>query len=315
MKWIPLDAIPGVVILPHWQAKYYTPDGMISYDAAVWHMAEGAGTDSWLLHPSGNNSSHLVVKSNGNIRQIVSLEDAAHSLHIARPDGPPGPGDDKLFSLDAVQRVLATGWRDPNTQIIAIEIEGFAAAGPNDAQKPTIVALARYLERLYPSLRHLGHRDFQNYKACPGRHIFNEILPHEGRLTTATGDIDVPYINFAGKFTTNGPARSFSATDPYREIAAIDGTFTVTGLRRIDATTTPHGLFVEIATGTIGRRLIPFASGRLFTPDLPPVADTAGALEAAQAEIARLRALLDTETTEGKEIAAQLTQIAARLAA
>jgi len=199
-----ITSIPGVTVLPFWQAKYRTTGGMVSYDAIVWHFAQGGGTDSWLLHPTGDNSSHIVLKYSGAIRQMVDFADAAHSLHISRPDGPPGTGDYGIFSLDAAQAALGDGWRDPNTQIITIEVEGFASSGANADQLETIPRLARWLEEQFPRAVHLGHRDFQNYKPCPGPTLFRGLLPHGGRLTTGQENelifIETERLPYGGRY-------------------------------------------------------------------------------------------------------------------
>ena len=327
MKWIPLDAIPGVTILPHWQAPKYTPGGLIDERAALWHMAQGGGADTWLTRQDGaqgNNSSHIVVKYSGAIRQIVSLEDAAWSLHIDRPDGPPdGPLDDGLFSLDAAQRVLGTAWRNPNAYGIAIEIEGYAETGPNEAQKVTMVALAKYLERLFPRLKHLGHRDFQDYKRCPGIHIFNEILPHEGRVLdiqpTPTPEPEPPMHTFALDPKAGFGWLTVKTDNPHWYLRLKDGTLqgpinpATFGRRRAFG---PVRLLPGIGDNSDARSIayiVGTEAAALLATDVDWTPDPD--VLALQTENAAIKKAMEAADKEDEEIAAQLNEIAAKLAA
>jgi hypothetical protein len=180
-----ISSIPGVTILPFKQAPKYTPGGMREVRAAAWHFAQGGGTDTWLTRldgAQGNNSCHIVIKYDGSIRQIVEFDDASWSLHISWDADSNDAPDYNIFALRYVKEALGAGWSDPNRYIVAIEIEGFFQTGANAAQRRTIVALARFLEANYPKLVHLGHRDFQDYKPCPGPTLFQGLLPHAGRL-------------------------------------------------------------------------------------------------------------------------------------
>lgn len=155
---------------PFVQAKYFSRAGLVQARGIVIHMAEGGGTVAWLTHPTNDNSSHFVVESSGRVVQMVAWADADHSLHIARPDGPPSSAADfGMFCLDAAQAVLGTGIHDPNAYLIAIEVEGYAKAGPNSTQRIALKALVATIRAHYPTINGvLGHRDFQNVKACPG---------------------------------------------------------------------------------------------------------------------------------------------------
>lgn len=334
--WIPVNAIPNVEILPHWQAKYFTPGGMAAYDAAVWHFAQGGGTDTWLLHPTNDNSSHIVLKYDASIRQMVSLHDASHSLHIDRPDGPPGPGDDGLFSLDSVQRVLGTGWANPNTQIVTIEIEGYAANGPSAEQRTTIQLLARYLESLFPNLKHLGHRDFQDYKPCPGPYIFNEVLPHAGRLTAITQETEVSVvidrIAESGTFTieANAAVSGFKLDAVGRVVSPLAWTPRATPSsarysHKVWISSTRGDPFLLVTNGTFAGYYIA-ASAVTVTPDAALTQAQFDQLDAinvklladlatSKTEVAALKAQVANDDKQDKEIAAQLSAAAAKLAA
>ena len=183
------------------QAKYYTHGGMVEPRAIVIHFAEGGGTVSWLTHPTTvvngkvvpqDNSSHFIIEYSGAVVQMVKDADASHSLHVARPYGPPSAGDYGVYSLDAAKACLGAGIADPCAYIFAVEIEGYAATGPNAAQATSLGVLARDLRVRHPSIHGLlGHRDFQNYKACPGGKIPWTLLGGHGPFAkppeTATG--------------------------------------------------------------------------------------------------------------------------------
>ena len=160
--------------------------------AVVCHMAEGAGTVTWLTRNDGN-SSHYVVELSGRIVQMVPESLAAGSLNptLTRTtnDSP------YTFELERVVygiTVLRTslgsgGVADPNRVVIAIETEGFAkpltadqtlrfpkanpAGGPNAAQRKALKALVNDIRRRNGALPAIGHRDQQSYKSCPG-HAF-----------------------------------------------------------------------------------------------------------------------------------------------
>jgi hypothetical protein len=155
---------------PFLRAKYYTVGGIVQVRAFLWHMAEGYGTASWLTHPSNNNSAHFVIEKTGRIVQMVKLTDAAHSAHVAYDADDRDASDcGGLYSDVMARRVLGTGWLDVNAYVIAIEVEGYRAQGPNYAQKIAIRELYRFLRGYFPKVRgNLGHRDVQDYKSCPG---------------------------------------------------------------------------------------------------------------------------------------------------
>jgi hypothetical protein len=50
-------------------------------------------------------------------------------------------------------------------------MEGFASAGPNAIQRAAMRTLFDYLVSRYPDIRSLGHRDFADYKDCPGHRV------------------------------------------------------------------------------------------------------------------------------------------------
>lgn len=317
--WIPAGAIPGVGILPHWQALYFTAGGIREVRGIAWHFAEGGGTDIWLCRKDGKqgrNSSHLVLKYDGTLRQIVSLEDASWSLHVDRPFGPPGIGDYGIFTLDAV-RAAGISTVYPLPWIIAIEIEGFAKDGPNAAQRYTIARLATYLERLFPKAVHLGHRDFQNYKPCPGGRLFGTLLPHARRLTATPPQTET---DMAATITTESGATVWTA-DPTDWYDLDNKTKIASARPGVRGRYSPYGVGTRraiIVTRADGSRGVVLVNTTRVEPitTTAPTGYTQAQLDAAVTlATATLKNQLAAQDAEAKEVAAALTAAAARLAA
>lgn len=156
---------------PFIPARWYTAGGIVEARAVLWHMAEGYSTVEYLTHPSLNVSAHFVIERTGDIVQMVKLRDASHSAHIAiDPDDADADDCGGLYDPRIAKQVVGSaGWADINAYVIAVEVEGFRAAGPNDLQRNAIAELGTYLRAQLPTLRgNLGHRDVQDYKSCPG---------------------------------------------------------------------------------------------------------------------------------------------------
>jgi N-acetyl-anhydromuramyl-L-alanine amidase AmpD len=169
------------VIYPFLQARYdsYGPL-QVAPLAFVVHMAEGGNTDGYLSRdPARGVSVHFVVKYDGRIVQMLHLDRTSGSINPSKlrdTDDLPHTGyNDEVvvFGITARKHVLGPTWqRNPNPAIITCEVEGFALRGPNVAQRVALRHLAADLQEKLPSIRGLlGHRDFQNYKACPGKHV------------------------------------------------------------------------------------------------------------------------------------------------
>lgn len=144
--------------------------------AMCWHMAEGGGTVGFLSRQNTNGVSvHFVVEGSGRIVQMLRLDHMHSSIRtsaIRTSDDAPFTfqGETVTYGRTAARAALGA-WADiahgtlgPNHATIGVEVEGFAANGPNTAQTAAIAALARDLG--LPAA--LGHRDFADYKACPG---------------------------------------------------------------------------------------------------------------------------------------------------
>lgn len=161
----------------------------------VIHFAEGGGTDTWLTRIDGN-SSHYVIKYDGDLVQLVPETKAAGSMNprlTRTTDDRPFTfeGETVVYGRTALNAVL--GAYAPilvNRAVIAIEIEGFASAGLNPAQTITLLSLVKDIRRRRGPVGLLGHRDQQDYKACPGKRIpWAALGGHGPALVTETPDV------------------------------------------------------------------------------------------------------------------------------
>lgn len=140
------------------------------------HMAEGGGTVSWLTRADGN-SSHYVVEYSGRITQMVVEDHWAGSINpnlIRKDNDAPYTflGERITYGRAAALSALGlTAANNPNRYVIAIEVEGFAADGPNEKQNASLLRLVKDIRSRHGNLPCLGHRDFQNYKRCPGHKV------------------------------------------------------------------------------------------------------------------------------------------------
>lgn len=147
----------------------------------VWHMAEGGNTANYLTSEAvkaSGNSSHIVIENDGDIVQVLPIDEIAGSIspRLIRTDNDAAfvgyVGQLNRYGIYAAKNLLGSHYTNPNPYLIQIEVEGFARRGPNRAQRIACRLLTRELRSTYPTLKgNLAHRDFQNYKACPGKLI------------------------------------------------------------------------------------------------------------------------------------------------
>lgn len=152
--------------------------------AFVVHMAEGGGTVGFLSRPNLRGVSvHYVIEYSGRIVRMLAETHASGSINPTDLRSTDGPAP---FGASAARAVLGPWARDPNSAVITVEVEGFAATGPNDAQRAALVALVNDVRSRYPKIGILGHRDFTSRKACPGPHIPWPALGGHGPMTVQT---------------------------------------------------------------------------------------------------------------------------------
>lgn len=162
------------------------------------HMAEGGGTVGYLSRANTNGVSvHYVIEYSGRTVQML-LESHMHtSIRIRNADGSSairqGTGTDG-FGVANARAVLGDWYQTlttlgPNHATVAVEVEGFAAAGPNSAQVEALVRLAADVRsRNAATIRgNTGHRD-HNVKACPGAFIPWDRLGGHGLYATTPPD-------------------------------------------------------------------------------------------------------------------------------
>lgn len=146
----------------------------------VIHMAEGGGTVGFLSNPTVPRgvSVHYVIEYTGRIVQMLLESHASGSINpqdIRTTDDPDG-----FYGATAAKAVMGDWWKDPNSAVISVEIEGFAASGPNSAQHGSLRSLVNDVRSRFPLIGLLGHRDFAEYKACPGKLIHWDELGGHG---------------------------------------------------------------------------------------------------------------------------------------
>lgn len=163
--------------------------------AFVVHMAEGGGTVGYLSRESPRGVSvHYVIEYSGRIVQMLREDHASGSIDPGKLRTTEGPAP---YGATVRKAVMGQWDRDPNAAVISCEIEGFAAAGPNDPQRAALFHLVADVRTRYPTMGLLGHRDFQDYKACPGGRIPWTILGGHGPGEADSGGDDVRYIDMS----------------------------------------------------------------------------------------------------------------------
>jgi hypothetical protein len=141
------------------------------------HMAEGGGTVGFLARKNPNGVSvHYVIEYGGRIVQMLHESHVNGSINprdIRTTDDPPYTfrGETIVYGATAAKRCLGIWWEDPNRATIGIEIEGFAKDGPNVVQAAALEVLVADIRTRQPGAPLVGHRDFADYKACPGKRI------------------------------------------------------------------------------------------------------------------------------------------------
>lgn len=162
--------------IPYPAAKDYGPRDRWPTLAVVWHVAEGKNVAQYLSRdPLRGVSVHYTVEQetdrwhDGEVVRCLPEDRISGSINprtIRRGDDPRG-----YFGASHAKAALGSWWPEtsPNCLVISVEIAGRATEGPTEAQQRSIVALWDEVKSRYPKAIPLGHRDFQDVKACPGR--------------------------------------------------------------------------------------------------------------------------------------------------
>lgn len=165
----------GDQAIPYPAAKDYGPRDRWPTLAVVWHVAEGRNVAQYLSRdPLRGVSVHYTVEQatdhwqDGEVVRCLPEDRISGSINprtIRRGDDPGG-----YFGASHANAALGSWWPEtsPNCLVISVEVAGRAAEGPTEAQQRSIVALWDELKIRYPRAIPLGHRDFQDVKACPG---------------------------------------------------------------------------------------------------------------------------------------------------
>lgn len=167
----------------------FGPRGTVPVKAFVVHMAEGGGTVAYLAKDQPNKVSvHYVIERTGRIVRMLGEDRISGSINprdIRTSTDKPPP--DPPFGFLTAQDVMGHWHADPNRAVISLEIEGFAASGPNAGQVGSLRSLVADVRTRHPAIGLLGHRDFADYKACPGKLIpWAELGGHGLQETTVT---------------------------------------------------------------------------------------------------------------------------------
>lgn len=181
--------------------------------AFVVHMAEGGGTVGFLSKPDvvRGVSVHYVIEYTGRIVQMLLETHASGSINPA--DIRTTDDADGFYGATTAKAVLGSWWKDPNSAVISVEIEGFAASGPNAAQHGSLRTLVDDVRSRYPQIGLLGHRDFADYKACPGRLIHWDDLGGHGAAEDSVLTTITVLPNGGGTFRFNVPLTAFKLAD------------------------------------------------------------------------------------------------------
>lgn len=260
--------------------------------ALVIHMAEGGGTVGYLSRPNPNGVAvHFVIEYSGRIVQMLPLDHMQASIRptqIRTTDDDPftWAGVPITYGATAARAVLGDWARvgstlGPNHASIGVEIEGFAKDGPNGDQVAAMVRLYVDMANRFPGIRSLAHRDFADYKACPGHKIPWDRVGGHGPEGVDTVSI---YASKPAAGTFSIPAGK--AVQAYRPVAdgwAVAKTWTAqptassarydATLGRLSGTTSPSSL-LHVANGALAGLYVSTADV-VETPDpvTPPAPD------------------------------------------
>lgn len=140
----------------------------------IFHMAEGTNVASYLMNETrAGVSVHYTIEqatsrfADGEICRILPESRISGSINpnlIRRTNDKGG-----FYGVSHNRHALGGYWTNPNVATITVEVAGRALEGPTPKQVESMVALFEDIERRYDRVIPLAHRDFADYKRCPGK--------------------------------------------------------------------------------------------------------------------------------------------------
>lgn len=167
-------------------------DGLVSYLSKGDHETDA----QWRTRIRGV-SANACILSDGTIWQMVNWGHASGSMNPNNRGPVSG-----YYNAGIIKDVLGAHYVDPNAYSISVEIAGFRAKGPTDAQVRSAVQWGHEMRQLYPTIRGAyGHADQTNTKGCPGlsanmKKIFEGVGGH-GQFTANPIGANMYGINLA----------------------------------------------------------------------------------------------------------------------
>ena len=148
-------------------------------DGLVGYLARRSGeTDAQWRQRVNGVSCHVAILSTGEVVQMLRWDRACGNLNPNDRAGEYG-----YYGHQHLVDVLGDGWTNPNEWTLSVELAGYRAKGPTDAQVKSAVAWGLEMKAMFPTLRGAtGHHD-QSPKECPGltanmRAIFDGVGGH-----------------------------------------------------------------------------------------------------------------------------------------
>jgi hypothetical protein len=265
------------------------------------HMAEGGdGTVAYLAKRASETvaqwhvrvrgvSANFVILSTGEVVQMVPWAHISGSMNPAARSDTAG-----FYRAEFIKQALGTHYTDPNAWSLSVEVTGYRAKGPTQAQVDALVTLIGEARRRYPQLvGAYGHADQTDTKGCPGTAPlmlgFWEAVGH-GTFTEAPMRITVPLALTGSVKLLKAWGLWRVATDVKTDPLPVGTTWAALGSCRYHVTATdPDGKLGYLVAHKAELYVVPAESGvSAYTPD--PLAEWANCTAAVKAATAPLNA-------------------------